>query len=530
MLKTLIRKQFTEMFRNYFYDQKKNRARSKAASVGLIVMFVFLMFGVMGGIFGFLAYNLVPLFSIGYGWLYFAILGGIGLVYGVIGSVFNTYSGLYVAKDNDLLLSMPIPPRTIVAARTAGVYLMALLYSASVTLPAAVVYFVLVPQTALSVVGAILMIFIVSAIDFVLACLLGWVVAKIASKLKNRSFAVVILSLLFFAVYYFVYFKAQDAIKDLLANASQYGDAIRGSAYPVYLFGRAGEGDAAAMGIFFAVSAALVALSVYVLSHTFIKIVTSSQGNDVKGKMKNIKEKSLFGTLLSKEYARFKSSPTYMLNCSLSTLFLPAAGIAVLIKGADLKNVLDLVFTPFGGDLPVAVCCVVCLITGMNVITTPAISLEGKTLWIEKSLPVNAKSPLLAKLALHVILTTPATALCSVCMAIGLGISFADGVLVTAVSAAFSVMTAAFGLVIGIQKPMLDWTKEIVPIKQNMSILISMLFGTAAVLVLGAVYFIAASAMPAALYLSIFFALFAAASAYLIYWILTKGAEKFSRL
>ena len=31
MVKILLKKQFTEIFRAYFYDAKKNKARSKAA-------------------------------------------------------------------------------------------------------------------------------------------------------------------------------------------------------------------------------------------------------------------------------------------------------------------------------------------------------------------------------------------------------------------------------------------------------------------------------------------------------------------
>lgn len=31
MLKILLRKQFSEIFRNYFYDAKKNKKRSKGA-------------------------------------------------------------------------------------------------------------------------------------------------------------------------------------------------------------------------------------------------------------------------------------------------------------------------------------------------------------------------------------------------------------------------------------------------------------------------------------------------------------------
>ena len=51
MLKLLVKKQLTEIFRAYIYDAKKNRARSKAATVGYIIFFVLLMVGVIGGMF-----------------------------------------------------------------------------------------------------------------------------------------------------------------------------------------------------------------------------------------------------------------------------------------------------------------------------------------------------------------------------------------------------------------------------------------------------------------------------------------------
>ena len=55
MLKTLLKKQLTEIFRSYFYDAKKNRARSKTSIALYIVLYVFLMVGLLGGIFTFLA-------------------------------------------------------------------------------------------------------------------------------------------------------------------------------------------------------------------------------------------------------------------------------------------------------------------------------------------------------------------------------------------------------------------------------------------------------------------------------------------
>ena len=72
------------------------------------------LFAVVGVVFFMTAYTMAPLITMGFGWLYFAIMGLITICMGVVGSVFNTYASLYLAKDNDQLLSMPIPSRRII--------------------------------------------------------------------------------------------------------------------------------------------------------------------------------------------------------------------------------------------------------------------------------------------------------------------------------------------------------------------------------------------------------------------------------
>lgn len=204
MLKILLKKQLTEIFRGYFYDAKKNKARSRAATAAYLVFFVVLMAGVLGGMFALLSAALCgALASAGMDWLYFALMGLLAILLGTFGSVFNTYSGLYLAKDNDQLLSLPIPVSAIMAARLLSVYLMGFLYSAVVFVPALIVYWVTVPLSASVVAGGVLMMVLLSLVVLTLSCALGWVVARISLKLKHKSFITVVVSLLFLAAYYF---------------------------------------------------------------------------------------------------------------------------------------------------------------------------------------------------------------------------------------------------------------------------------------------------------------------------------------
>ena len=189
MLKTLLHKQMTEIFRSYFYDAKKNKKRSKASTIMFFAIYVILMVGVLGGIFTYLSISMCePMVIAGAGWLYFTIMSLIAIALGAFGSVFNTYSGLYLSKDNDLLLSMPIPVRYIMISRLLGVYLIGLMYSEVVMLPAIIVYWVIAAPGAAAVVCSLVLALLVSVIVMLLSCLLGWVVAKVSLKLKNKSF------------------------------------------------------------------------------------------------------------------------------------------------------------------------------------------------------------------------------------------------------------------------------------------------------------------------------------------------------
>ena len=83
MLKILLKKQIAEIFRSYFYDAKKNKARSKAAVATYIVLFVVIMLGVLGGMFTMLALSMsAPMAAAGMDWLYFALMGLLAILLG----------------------------------------------------------------------------------------------------------------------------------------------------------------------------------------------------------------------------------------------------------------------------------------------------------------------------------------------------------------------------------------------------------------------------------------------------------------
>lgn len=480
MLKVLLKKQLVEIFRGYFYDAKNRRPRTKGATITYFLLFFGVVVVFLGGLFTFLSVAVCSALSeAGMDWLYFALMGSVAILFGIFGSVFNTYAGLYLSRDNDLLLSMPIPVGLIMISRLLGVYLMGLLYSGIVLIPAIIVYWIFGKFGFATVVGGILFLLFVSVFVLTLSCALGWIVAKIASKLRHKAFATVFVSLVLFAAYYFVCFQMQDMVADLIANAALYGDKIKGAAYPLYLFGRAGTGDPVALVVTGAAVAILFALAWFLISRSFLKLATTS-GNAAKKEYRetNVKSRGAFSALLRKEFGRFMSSPNYMLNCGLGVLLLPVFGILLLIFGGDFSIILKEILDDYPGVVPVIIFCAVCLLSAMNDIAAPSVSLEGRTISLTQSLPVSSYRILWAKLSVQLLLTGIPALFCAVCGCIIYPYTPIEMIFAAVAPVAFVFCSAFFGMFLGLKMPNLDWTSENAPIKQSACVAIA-IFGSA---------------------------------------------------
>ena len=111
------------------------RRRGVGALYGFLLVYCVAVFGFL---FGMLFRALRPLGEMGLEWLYFALAGILSTGLSFAGSVFMTQQQLYDAQDNQLLLSLPIPPMAVLGSRMLVLYLYDLLLGAMVLVPAAI--------------------------------------------------------------------------------------------------------------------------------------------------------------------------------------------------------------------------------------------------------------------------------------------------------------------------------------------------------------------------------------------------------
>lgn len=529
MLKVLLKKQLLELNRSFFLNRKTGKAKSRGAAALSIVGFALLMVLVLGGMFFALAMGLLPLADQGLSWLYFALFALVSTFLGIFGSVFNTYASVYAAKDNDTLLSLPIPVGYIIAVRLLGVYLMGLMYSAVVYVPGLVVYFLFAAPDLSGVVGALGLGVLVSLLVLILSCLLGWVVAKISSRLKNKSLITVVLSLAFFAVYYYVYFKAGESLQILLANSAVVGEKLRQSAYPVYLIGRAGAGDLKILCLL-ALGLALLLVLVYrIMSRSFLTLAAGGrQGKKTVYRAKAAKLRSPDRALLGRELRHFLASPIYMLNCGLGSLLLLIAAVALLLKGPSLVPVLrDL---GMDGLLPLILCAAIGFLASMDMYTAPAVSLEGKALWLAQSLPVSPWQVLRSKLRFHMLLSGVPALACSLAALAVIPMEPGLWVGLLLLPQALLLFTGSAGLALNLKNPDLNWTSETAPIKQGTPVLLTMLCSVGCLLVLAGLYALLGRLLSGPLFILMALALVLVLCALLLRWLKTRGARIFAAL
>lgn len=470
------------MFKSYFVDRKTGKMRTKGKTVFLFIMFAVLLIFLSSAFFG-MATLLLDLVKGPYEfhWLYFAVMGILAVVLGVFGSVFNTYASLYLSKDNELLLSLPIPPSKILSSRIVIVYGLSLLYSGLVWLPASIMYYIFGGPGVLAIIFTVLLLFIISLFVTVLTCILGFFVAALAVRLKNNAIITVFITLAAIGGYYFVWFRMTDTLKGIVLNSALAGSKIKKWGNVFYLLGKASAGDIKSMVIFTALTVLLFAACIFVLSKTFLGISTLKGGkkkSSVPAKTAK-KQKKTSSTLLTRELKRFLSSPTYMLNCALGTLIGPVCAIAVIIKRKALLDIIKVLGSSFDvyDYLPVLLAAVGLLILSMNTLSTPSISLEGRQLWIIRSMPVNTADILKAKRNFHIMMTLPTTIISVIVIGFALNLYKEEILIIALILFLATFFEADIGLILGLHRSEFDWANETKPIKQSLNSLIILLIG-----------------------------------------------------
>ena len=526
MLKTLISIRLVSLWKAMF--QTSNSKNSKGKQIALVLLMVY-AFGAVGVSLGTLFSQLCkPLFDAGMSWLYFASIAILSFLLCFIGSIFTADSQLFEAKDNELLLSMPIPSRYILLSRVSVLVCTSVLFELLLVVPAAIVWIMQPPVTAIGAIFYILSFVIMPFLVLPLSCLCGWLIALITSKLRNRAAFTTALYIILTGGYFFLYNKLNSYIAMLISDGAPFAAAIKKAFPPFYWLGNAiTEHNPLYLLLLFLCAAIPSAIIFVIISRSYFSIMMRPRrAARIKYKAKELKTSSAFDALRKKELSLFLARPMYMMNSGLGIIFLVIVAIMAAVKRADIEIALAQASPMLMGCYAQAVCLVLCLCNAMTNISAPSISLEGKNLWIIKSIPVPATVIFRSKMASHLSACLPFILLSGIICCITIGgnaLTMAMYFILPTLSAAFC---AVLGVFINLKFPKFDWISEVVAIKQGASTILTM-FGSFVALIAPIIIYIAKGiSVITPDTMLIIYAVYLVAITALFYSLTTRNADK----
>lgn len=522
MFFSLLRLRFLGLF-----SQRSRKGASTRRGILMAALYLYLM-GCIGLMFHLLFSAIcVPFAEAGLDWFYFTLAGLLGFAFSFVGTIFFSQAQLYEARDNLLLLSMPIRPGTILASRMAFLWLMDFAMNLPILLPAAMVYADQLGLRGFQLFSLVLLALVLPCFSLALSTLAAWGVASLTRRLgRFRTLMTMVLSVAFLLAYLYCYSQIQALMLLLVQNAQKLAGWAMAVA-PLYHLGQAGLGRPESL-LLTAVICLVPLLAVgWLLSRTFLSIaLASGQTGRWKERRGPMRVRPLSRALLDRELKRLGSSAPYMMNAGTGLLLLVVLTGAALLNRTSLRSILAQL--PFSGAMAASLA--VCFLISMTLFTASSISLEGKNVWILQSMPVPATAVLAAKLRLHLLLTLPPVILCTplVCLAFG-----AEPLLwlpATLLPMAAAWFTAALGLFCNLLFPKLDWLNETAAVKQSVSVLLAMLGGMLSVLAAGALAALLLPHLPTATVMLAVAAFFLLLTLPLRLWIFRRGAGRFEAL
>ena len=531
MLKTLLKSRISALFFSLGQGSLKNGKRRRSASpiaVGLLIAFLaaISMFSI-GSIFSLLCLGLK---GTPFEWQIFALASMMSGAISLFGSIFATKTQIFESKDNELLLSMPIPTKYIFASRMIVLVLLNLALTSIVMLPCIVVYGVMCGYTVLGFVFALATYLLIPLLALAFSTLAAWVISEIASRIKNKNAVTVVLCILFFAAYMYFAFG--------MGYSTGAGIDLSGLKNFV-LFYWAGlacaNGDALSMLWFFLSVAVPTVVLFTVLDKCFIRIITTKR-SAAKAVYKGNSEKSrgASGALLKKEFRRFLSSPAYIMNAGTGLIMIVVMAVIMAFNSESILSALDVESDPgfkamVQRFLPVIIVVFNIFLGSMNIISAPSISLEDRNLWILQSAPIEPRDVIRAKLMCHSILGVPFSILGTLILCVAYRVGVIQTLLCALCAAAMIVTVGYWGLFLGLKYPRFDWQNENMAVKQGVAVMGTMFGGMLLAIALSA---LAISAAFVSEYLSFAAVLvpLVAISVGLHFYLMSRGVTVFDNL
>ena len=339
---------------------------------------------------------------------------GIALFFAV-GNIIGT---LYLSRDNEMLICLPITPNQLFISKILLIYLREIAVSATISIPLFITLGSLGGLGLSFFLSIPLLVLLLPIFPIVLASFISIPVMAVIRFLKKHAFLAIICILLSVSVCLWGYISLIGSIAGSFNIATQQLETVIkinkivvdvGGKIIVYI-----QLAKAMLNFsswywylaFLLVCGAVSIVTVLAIRPLYFKMAMSSLENTIKAKevKKPFKKSSPFFSLIKKETLCIFRSPTDIFEYFLFTLLMP-----FIVFSYD-KLLTTITVNQAGRNMIAGAHVMVVAILAMlsNIVSASAISRDGGNFYTSKIIPVNYYQQIFAKLAFNAIFTTSA--------------------------------------------------------------------------------------------------------------------------
>lgn len=469
---TLLKNQYmNQSSLNALRHEKDKKKRNRAIGVYVAFAIVFVMLVV---------YSFMIAYGYGYLGMQNAIPGYSIAICSIIALFFTfikTNGFLFAFKDYDMVMALPFTTGTVITAKFLYMYINNLIFSLCVMLPMCVGYAIWAhPGIMVYVVWFIITCF-TPLIPMAIAAAVGAVITAIGSRFRFKVFVQAVLSLLLVAAAMSLsfIFNGSGSNAEFFKRMENLGEMLQTQIHKIYPVSILFDKAVSEQNLLYVVAFIALSLVIYLIFVALVSIkykaintalmTTSSRTNYKVGRMK---EQSVIRAIVGKEMKRFTSSITYLMNVGIGVMLAVIGSVVCLVIGID-KVLASMELGTMQQGLYYAIPFVLATPLTMTCTTSVSWSLEGKNLWIMKSLPIEESTIFKGKMAFNLLLLIPASILCNICLIIALKVDVIMAILYFITSFATIAFSTTFGMWVGKKFPNFEWENEIEVIKQGVT-------------------------------------------------------------
>lgn len=394
-------------------------------------------------------------------------------------SFFKAGDMMFSLKSYELQASWPVSTAAIVISRFITMYATNLLFSLVVMVPGLGIYgWILRPALSFYIYG-ILGILFLPVLPLCIALLIGAVITAIGARMKHKSLAIALLTLIFSTAVIVgsmvfsrnVEHMGMSLFEDM---ALAITELLRKIYPPAWVYGKAVvEGRFLwILGLCVGMTALFICvagiLQKYYVAICSLLNATSAKNNYTLGsQVKSSKVKALW----QRELRRYFASSVYVSNTLIGYILMVIVSASLLFFGAEkmetmigIPGLVSRLWPLFLGFMP-----------AMMPTTSCSISMEGKSLWRLQSLPLQPREVYNGKILANLSLAAPFYVISVILSILALRPEPSKLVFMILVPVFYIVFSAVAGLAVNMALPLLKWDSEVQVVKQSGATLVSML-------------------------------------------------------